>query len=57
MIPMMQKIPFADPSPDRDDHCGEPASSAVIANKPKAAFQWPPDCVWPFMDWGSDTDT
>jgi hypothetical protein len=25
--------------------------------KPKATFQWPPDCLWPFIDHGSDTDT
>jgi hypothetical protein len=22
----------------------------VQAHKPKATFQWPPDCLWPFMD-------
>jgi hypothetical protein len=55
-FPMMHKTPFADPLPDRDDHCGEPASSELIA-RPKTVFQWPPDCVWPFMDRGSDTDT
>jgi hypothetical protein len=54
---MMRRIPFVDPSPERDDHCGEPASSELIANRPKAAFQWPPDCLWPFTDRGSDTDT
>jgi hypothetical protein len=25
--------------------------------KPKATFQWPPDCLWPFMDDGADRDT
>ena len=53
----MHRIPFADPSPDQDDHCGELASSELIANGPKTAFQWPPDCLWPFMDRRSDTDT
>jgi hypothetical protein len=22
----------------------------VLPYKPKATFQWPPDCLWPFMD-------
>jgi hypothetical protein len=25
--------------------------------KPKATFQWPPNCLWPFIDHGSDNDT
>jgi hypothetical protein len=25
--------------------------------KPKATFQWPPDCFWPFMDHGPENDT
>ncbi len=54
---MMYRIPFADPSPDRDDHCEEPTLPEVLASRPKAAFQWPPDCVFPFMDRGSDGDT
>jgi hypothetical protein len=26
-------------------------------SKPKAAFQWPPDCLWPFIGQGSEMDT
>jgi hypothetical protein len=55
--PMMYKIPFPDPSPDRNDHCGEPKLPAPPAIIQKATFQWPPDCVWPFMDRGSDRDS
>jgi hypothetical protein len=54
---MMYRIPFADPSPDRDDQCGEPNPSELLSTRPKAAFQWPPDCTWPFMDHGRDSDT
>jgi len=54
---MMKRIPFADPSPDRDDHFGlpEPPESLIVTRK--ATFQWPPECAWPFMDrkWDSDT--
>jgi hypothetical protein len=53
----MDRIPLADPSTDRDDHCGVPTSPEPVVIIQKAAFQWPPDCVWPFMDRGSDSDT
>jgi hypothetical protein len=52
--PMMNKIPFADPSPDRDDHLGVPKPSEPLAITRNAAFQWPPDCLWPFIDGGSE---
>ena len=51
---MMTRIPFADPSPDRDDHLGVPDPTESVAITRKAAFQWPPDCAWPFMDRKSD---
>ena len=54
---MMYRIPFADPSPDRDDHYEEPTLPEVLTSRTKAAFQWPPDCVWPFVDRASDSDT
>ena len=57
VAPMMYRIPFADPSPDRNDHCGEPKLPAPPAIIRKATFQWPPDCVWPFTDRASNTDT
>jgi hypothetical protein len=54
---MINRIPFADPSPDRDDQCGELNPPELLVIRPKAAFQWPPDCVWPFIDRKSDSDT
>jgi hypothetical protein len=53
---MTYRIPFADPSLDRDEHCGEPKLPAPPAIIRKVTFQWPPDCVWPFMDRTSDGD-
>jgi hypothetical protein len=54
---MMKKIPFADPSPDRDDHPGVPKLPEPLATNREATFQWPPDCLLPFMDRGSEGDT
>ncbi len=54
---MMYRIPLADPSTDRDEHCGVLNSPEPLPLIRKAAFQWPPDCVRPFMDRLSDSDT
>jgi len=32
-------------------------SSKDLTHKPKAVFQWPPACLWPFMDESPRTDT
>src|ERR1700681_2289187 len=37
---MLTKIPFADPSPDRDDQFGLPKPTEPLAVPRKAAFQW-----------------
>jgi hypothetical protein len=29
----------------------------VLTYKTKATFYWPPDCLWPFIDHGSEPDT
>jgi hypothetical protein len=29
----------------------------VLTYKPKATFHWPPDCLWPFLDHGPESDT
>jgi hypothetical protein len=55
--PMMNKIPFADPSPDRDDHCSGPEPPELLATGPRAAFERPPDCAWPFINHGRASDT
>jgi hypothetical protein len=54
--PMMNKIPFADPLPVRDDQRGVPKPFEPLAITRKAAFQWHPDCLWPFNDRGSEGD-
>ena len=54
---VINKTPFADPSPDRDDHCGGPERSELLVTRPKAAFQMAPDCARPFIDHGPASDT
>jgi hypothetical protein len=29
----------------------------ILPYKPKAAFPWPPDCLWPFMDHELENET
>ena len=50
---MMNKVPKLDSSPDPE----QPKQIDPLAIRPKAAFQWPPNCVWPFIDlrWDSET--
>jgi len=36
---VMNKIPFADRSPDRDDHCGGPELSELLVTRPTVARQ------------------
>ena len=47
---MLTKIPFADPSPDPEHQREGSTAYEVPVAKSKAAFQWPPDCAWPFGD-------
>ncbi len=54
---MMNRLPFADPSPDPHKHPDERRPSELLTTKPKATFQWPPDCLWPFIDRGWDSET
>ena len=35
----------------------ESKKSEVAINRQKATFQWPPDCMWPFLDHGAETET
>jgi len=42
---------FPDLPPDTEqqrDEAGPPERRA--SSRPKATFQWPPDCLWPFID-------
>jgi hypothetical protein len=34
------------------DHLPDDSKPKVLTCKPKAVFQWPPDCLWPFIDHG-----
>jgi hypothetical protein len=55
---MINKISFGDPSPDPGTQADEPKLPELLVTRPKATFQWPPDCLWPFIDQekaGSDT--
>jgi len=54
---MENKVPFIDPSPDPDGGPNEPRTSELLTVGPKATFQWPPDCRWPFVDHKGDNDT
>jgi hypothetical protein len=29
----------------------------IPPHKPKATFNWPPDCLWPFTDRATEKDT
>jgi hypothetical protein len=40
----------SDPLPD-DSKPKDPT------HKSKAVFQWPPDCLWPYIERGSENDT
>jgi hypothetical protein len=54
---MIHGIRFADTSPNPRTQADEPKSSEPLVTKPKATFQWPPDCLWPFIDQEVDGDT
>jgi len=46
-----------EPSYDFFQPPDEPEHSEVAISRPKATFQWPPDCMWPFMDHGGESKT
>jgi hypothetical protein len=54
---MMDRIPFADPSLDPDQDPDELRPSTLLTTRPKATFQWPPECLWPFLDRGRDKES
>ena len=59
---MTTGAPFTPSSPDPDKAPRPPTHHQPAADKPgkpvrvpskrKAAFQWPPDCLWPFTESG-----
>ena len=50
---MISEVPFYDSHQPSD----EPNKLEVPTSRLKAAFQWPSDCKWPFMDHESDSET
>jgi hypothetical protein len=55
----MAKIPFTEraPAPEKAPQLprelppvNKPGRPILVPSRPKAAFQWPPDCLWPFID-------
>jgi hypothetical protein len=50
MTRMPNKIPYADPAIDPNRRLDDTQLPAVVATRRKATFQWPPDCLWPFID-------
>ena len=54
---MINKAPSAVPSSDPDQRPNEPRKPELLTARPKATFQWPPDCVWPFTDYEQDNKT
>jgi hypothetical protein len=43
--------------PYEPEHLLDDSKTKELMRKPKVAFQWPPDCMWPFMDHAQNTDT
>jgi hypothetical protein len=54
---MMSRVTLADLSPDTDQHPDERMPSERPTSRAKVTFQWPPDCLWPFIDNGWDSET
>jgi hypothetical protein len=54
---MKSELPGTDVWPDPDKHPDKSKLPERRITQPRAAaFQWPPDCLWPFMDRGPDRD-
>lgn len=45
--PDPHKAPYPRPHQPPEDKPGKPA---FVPSRPKAAFQWPTDCLWSFTD-------
>ena len=62
--PFTPRMPDPDKAPRPPTHdqpaSDKPGRPILLPSKPKAAFQWPPDCLWPFTvtitDDGWDSD-
>jgi hypothetical protein len=51
---MINKAPVHESDRLPDD---ELRNVQALTYKPKAAFQWPPECLWPFINDGLHRDT
>src|ERR1700735_5671106 len=47
-IPEPDKAPWPPTHGPRPEY--KPGRPILLPTKPKAAFQWPPDCLWPFHE-------
>jgi hypothetical protein len=54
--PTANQSPVAVVSPDPTQESGEFVASELATTRSKVTFQWPPDCLWPFLDRGYDPD-
>jgi hypothetical protein len=54
---MMNRAPAADAPTDPEDYPDKPNPPELLVGRSKFTFQWPPDCLWPFLDHKRDSDT
>jgi hypothetical protein len=55
---MGKNVPPVDLSPDAYPRPDQPnPSERRTMPRPKATFQWPPDCLWPFLDRSWDDES
>jgi hypothetical protein len=52
-ILMINEVPFYDSIQQPDGSW----KSEVVISRPIATFQWPPDCLWPFIDHAAERKT
>ena len=53
---MFSTIRFADPPRAPNTQADHAKPLEPLVTRPKATFQWPPDCLWPFVDQKADSD-
>jgi hypothetical protein len=53
---MTDELPVADLPPDPEQRAAEPRPPERRVSRPRAKFQWPPECLWPFVDRGWDRE-
>jgi hypothetical protein len=53
---MKNRESLTDASSDREQQAHEPKESDLLTTGVMVTFQWPPDCLWPFMDDGVERE-